>query len=101
LSLCVTLSLPTQYPATASTMPVKRHTGNKDRREDGGVMDQEFQMFMRGLCADPRLGVHVRGLVDRRPAEIVLALAQALADCAEGRREHPAHDLLRRQEVGA
>jgi hypothetical protein len=78
-------------------MPVKRHTGDEMK---GKPVENSFRQFMTTLASDARLGAYARPLADQSAEVVVLHLVQALADCAEGRREHPAVDLLRRQEGG-
>ena len=60
----------------------------------------DFDAFMRGLAADARMGRYIAPLAGQEPAAVVLALTVALADCAEGRQPHPAHELLERMGAG-
>lgn len=55
-----------------------------------------FQEFLRGLRADVRLGRYIADLEGKSPELCVLLLVRALADAAEGRQPHPAHQLLER-----
>lgn len=55
----------------------------------------DFQRFLTGLQADPRLGKYVpAATTNTQPETVVLLLTLALADATEGTRQHPAHVLL-------
>jgi hypothetical protein len=47
-------------------------------------MSDEFEQFLRGLRADPRLGRYIPALPNMTPETTVLLLVTALADAHEG-----------------
>jgi hypothetical protein len=60
------------------------------------MSELEFENFLAVLHADARLRRFIAPVRGKDPRAAVLHLASRLADCAEGKVEHPAFDLLER-----
>lgn len=56
----------------------------------------DFEKFLAVLHEDARLRQFIAPIRGKDPRVAVLLLATRLADCAEGKIEHPAFDLLER-----
>lgn len=90
---------PSRVPNTANPAPLHRRRApeTSQRREAReNYMQHDFQQFLRGLRADARLGRYVPNVPNQTAESLILMLVWRLADAAEGKQPHPAHELLER-----